>query len=186
MKVQDKLGTFARLADSFAITDLDGNPVKEIEFGKTIVHGPFRLVTKAQIAVVIGVVTESMVNGKNKHGDPVYEFQSKTWRPQAKVGDILLQDAEEPADRWACGADLFGGAGWNGTVHLNGYVTYDKHGKPVPAIELPEGTMVVSREGSRPAPAGSMLAFTDASKGDFYVWSPDVVRDRVKNYTTAS
>jgi hypothetical protein len=66
VKVQDKLGTFARLADQFSITDLDGNPVNVIEFGKTVVHAPFRLVTKAQIAIVFGVVTPSMMNAANK------------------------------------------------------------------------------------------------------------------------
>ena len=183
VKVQDKLGTFARYADRFSITDLDGNPVDKIEFGKTIVHGPFKLVTKRQIAIVIAVVTKEMVNGTNKDGKPVYEFASKTWRPKALVGDFVLQDAEEPADRWACGSDLFhSDSGWIATVHDNGYVTYGKHGKPVPAIEVPEGTIVDSREGPQPAPAGSMLTFLNVNEGDFYLWSPDTVRDRVKDY----
>lgn len=182
MNVQEKLGKFAKQADKFSITDEAGNSVSFIEAGKTVVHGPFRLVTKDQIARVIGIVTEGMLNAKNDKGEPVYEFQGNGWRPQAKVGDILLEDADNPSDRWACGPELFGGTGWNGTVNGDLSITYAKPGKPLLALEIPEGTIVRSREGARPAPADCLLAITKADKGDFYVWTPDVVEAYVRNY----
>jgi hypothetical protein len=184
MQVQDKLGRFAKLAAVFAITDEAGNPRSEIVAGETVVHGPFRLVTKDQIARVTGLVTPSMVNAKHekKPDVDVYEFQGNSWRPQGEVGDILLQDVDNPADRWACGSELFGGTGWTGTVQDDGSVTYAKPGKPLLALEIPEGTIVTSREGSRPAPAGCLLAVTKADKGDFYVWTADVVAAYVRDY----
>jgi hypothetical protein len=181
-KLNELLGTFAVLSDEFKLTDVDGNPVDTIEAGKTVVHGPFRLVTKDQIARVTGVVTPGMCNAQDKDGNPVYKFQGNGWEPEAKVGDILLQDVENENDRWACGADLFGGTGWNGTASDDLSVSYAKPGKPLVALDIPEGTPVASREGSRPAPAGCLLAFTKAEKGDFYVWTSDVVEKHVNDY----
>lgn len=185
MKVQDKLGRFAQLASSFSITDEAGQPAAAIQAGATVVRGPFRLVTKDQIARVTGVVTESMLNATNKAGERVYEFQGNGWCPQAKVGDILLQDVANPSDRWACGPELFNGTGWVGTAQSDLSVTYAKPGKPLLALEVPEGTIVVSREGARsPVPAGCLLAITNAEKGDFYVWTPDVVSKYVRDFTS--
>ena len=182
MEAQDKAGRFVRIGDSFGITDEEGNPLEAIEAGVSLVTGPFRLVLKEQIAHVTGVVTASMVNAANKTGDVVYEFQGNGWRPQAKVGDILLQDVENPADRWACGTELFGGTGWVGMEQEDGSIIYVKPGKPLLALEIPEGTLVKSREGNRPAPAGCLLAVTNADKGDFYLWTADVVQRYVKEY----
>lgn len=180
--IENLLGRFAKAAADFGITDEQGNALDVIEAGVTVVHGPFCLVTKDQIARVVGVVTESMLNAENGKGEPVYEFQGNGWRPQAKVGDILLQDADNPNDRWACGQELFGGTGWVGTVKDDLSVTYAKPGKPLLALKVPEGTMVKSREGVRPAPAGCLLAITKAEKGDFYLWTSDVVLAYVKPY----
>lgn len=174
-------GRFAKLSDDFFLADESGKPVDRIEVGKTVVHGPFRLVTKDQIAVVTGIVTESMLNVDGGSGR-VYEFQGNGWRPQARVGDILLQDADNPNDRWACGADLFGGTGWRGSVQEDGSVIYAKPGKPLFATEIPEGILVTSREGTRPAPAGCLLAFSSADKGDFYVWTSDVVGNYIRDF----
>jgi hypothetical protein len=184
MKVQDKLGRFAKFALTLSVTNESGQPLSEIKAGESVVSGPFRLVTKDQIAVVIGIVTESMLNATSKEGEKVFEFQGNGWRPQAKVGDILLQDVSNPADRWACGPGLFGGTGWVGTAQDDGSVTYAKPGKPLLALDLPEGTVVVSREGPRAVPAGCILAITNADKGDFYVWTPDVIAKYVRDYTS--
>lgn len=182
MKLDEKLGRFAKYAENLTLTDEEGKSLEFIEAGVTVVHGPFRLVTKDQIARVTGLVTESMLNATNDKDDPVYEFQGNGWRPQAKVGDILLQDVDNPADRWACAQDLFGGTGWIGTVTDDLSVTYSKPGKPLLALEIPEGTPIKSREGTRPAPAGCLLAFTKADAGDFYVWTADVVENYVHDY----
>jgi hypothetical protein len=188
MDVNEKLGVFAKFSRIFSITDLKGNPVTSIDAGKTVVCGPFRLVTKDQIARVTGIVTESMLNADETNNDGtttgkrVYTFQGNGWCPQAKVGDILLQDVDNPTDRWACGAELFGGTGWTGTAQDDGSVTYAKPGKPIAALEIPEGTIVMSREGPRPAPAGCLLAFTKPDKGDFYIWTSDVVEQYVRPF----
>ena len=182
MKVQEKLGRFAKYADVFSVTDEADNPVETIEAGATIVRGPFRLMTKDQIARVTAIVTESMTNGLNDAGQQIYEFQGNGWRPQARVGDVLLQDADNLSDRWACGPELFGGTGWVGTVHDDLSVTYAKPGNPTLALELPEGTVVKSREGSRTVKAGCYLAISKADKGDFYVWTLDVVQAYVRDY----
>lgn len=182
MNVQEKLGRFARLDSVFRMTDEAGNPVEVVEAGLTVVRGPFRLMTKDQLARVIGIVTSSMLNATDKDGVGVYEFQGNGWRPQGKVGDILLQDAENPADRWACGPELFGGTGWTGTVQDDLSVVYAKPGKATLALELPAGTVVRSREGSRVVGEGCYLAVSKADKGDFYVWTPDVVAKYVRDF----
>jgi hypothetical protein len=46
IKIEDKLGRFVKLNDSIVLTDEAGNKVNVIEAGKTVVAGPFRLVTK--------------------------------------------------------------------------------------------------------------------------------------------
>lgn len=182
MDVNEKLGRFAKLAATFSLTDEDGAMVDTIIASKTVISGPFRLVTKDQIARVTGIVTPSMMNSKNDGEEPVFEFQGNGWRSQVKEGDVLLQDVENPSDRWACGMELFGGTGWTGAVQDDLSVTYAKPGKPIAAIEVPEGTIVVSREGPRPAPAGCMLAFSKPDKGDFYLWTKDVVDAYVRDY----
>lgn len=180
--IESKTGRFVKLADSLKLATETGQPMSFIKAGVTVVYGPFRLVVKDQIARVTGIVTESMINAKNNAGEPVYEFQGNGWRPQARVGDILLQDVESPSDRWACGSDLFGGTGWVGAVHQDLSITYAKPGKPVLALELPEEIEVMSREGTRVVPTGCMLAITNVEKGDFYIWTPDVVEERVRDY----
>jgi hypothetical protein len=185
-KLQELLGRFAQQSESFKLTDVDGNPMDTIEAGVTVVHGPFKLRTKDQIARVTGIVTEGMLNAKNDQGENVYEFQGNGWRPQAKVGDILLQDVENSDDRWACGPDLFGGTGWTGTATDDLSVTYAKPGKPLLTLEVPEGTPIKSREGTRPAPAGCLLAITKSEKGDFYAWTADVVEAYVRDYVETS
>lgn len=185
MQVKDKLGRFAKQASTFSVTDETGNPMDSIQAGVSVVHGPFRLVTKDQIARVVGIVTPSMLNATSKDGKRVYEFQGNGWNPQGMVGDILLQDAANPSDRWACGPELFNGTGWMGTAQSDGSVTYAKPGKPLLALPLREGTIVISREGARsPVPAGCLLAITNAEKGDFYVWTPDVVAMYVKDFAS--
>lgn len=180
--VEEMCGTFAQAADTFKITDKCGNLVDVIKAGETVVHGSFKLVTKDQIARVIGIVTASMCNAQNDDGEDVYKFQCNGWEPEGRVGNILLQDVENEVDRWACGQDLFGGTGWVGTVQEDGSVIYAKPGKPLLALEIPEGTVVDSLEGSRTADAGCMLAITNAKRGDFYVWTPDVVEEYVKPF----
>jgi len=181
MRVEDKLGRFAILADSLTLTDEAGNPVTTTEAGKTVVHGPFRLVTKDQTARVTGIVTESMLNATDKDtGESLYEFEGYGWRPQAAVGDILMQDVNNLPDRWSCKPGLF--KDWNGTVGADLSVTYSKAGKPLLALEIPEGTPIVTLEGPRSAPAGCLLVFTNANKGDFYVWTADVVAAYVRDY----
>ena len=182
MKLEDKLGRFARYAENLAFTDEAGNPALVIEAGVTVVSGPFKLVTKDQIARVVGLVTASMTNASNDKGNDVYEFQGNGWRPQAMVGDVLLCDAGNPADRWACKPELFGGTGWVGTVNQDGSVTYAKAGKPQLALEVPEGTPVKSLEGVRLAPAGCLLTMTKADKGDFFLLTADVVQKYVRTY----
>jgi len=182
MEVEEKLGKFVKLSEEIRFEDEEGNQMEVITAGRTVVHGPFRLVTKDQIARVYGIVTPSMLNSKNDKGEQVYCFQGNGWRPEAKTGDILLQDTENPDDRWACGPELFGGTGWTGTVNKDGSVTYAKPGRPLPALELPEGTIVESREGARATPKGALLAFSNPNKGDFYIWTPDVVQSYVRDY----
>jgi hypothetical protein len=182
MKLEDKLGTFAKLAPKFSITDQVGNPLKAVQVGVSVVRGPFRLMVKSQVARITGVVTESMLNSVNEKGERVYELQGNGWRPQARIGDLLMQDVEVLTDRWACGFELFGGTGWTETVHEDLSVTYAKFGKPTLALELPKGTVVNSREGARLVPLGSILVMSDANKGDFYIWTPDVVEKYVREY----
>ena len=86
-----------------------------------------------------------------------------------------------PGDRWACKPDLFGGTGWVGTVQEDGSITYAKPGKPLIAIEIPEGTLIESLEGARPAPAGCLLT-CKATKGDFMIWTADVIGKYVRKY----
>lgn len=181
MHLNNLLGKFAKKSNKLQLTDLNGNIMDHIEFGVTVVSGPFRLVTKDQISRVIGIVTESMTNSFNEKGERVFKFQGNGWKPEGKVGDILLEDVENTDDRWACGADLFGGTGWNGEGDISS-ITYAKPGKPCIALELPEGMKVISREGERVVPADCLLAMTKADKGDFYIWTPDVVKKHVRDY----
>lgn len=183
MKVHEKTGRFVKISEKFKLTDEAGNPVESIEAGVTVVHGSFRLMTKDQIARVTGIVTESMTNGRNEKNQRIYEFQGNDWRPQALIGDILLQDIDNPFDRWACGPELFGGTGWTGTVNYHDMsVTYTKAGEPLLVVKLPNRMMVKSREGTRFAPEGSLLAVTKADKGDFHIWTPEVVAKYVRDY----
>lgn len=185
--INEKLGTFAKLAEKFMLTDADGNPMTEIVVGKTVVHGPWRLVTKDQIAIVIGIVTSSMCNTKDKDGKPVFKFQGNGWEPEAYPGDVLLQDRDNPMDNWACKPDLFDGTGWVGTIDpTTRALTYAKPGKPLIALDIPEGTKVVSLEGDRIAEAGLVLAMTKPDKGDFYAWTPDVVNAYVRPYSSTA
>jgi hypothetical protein len=177
-----KLGRFAQQGGQLLLADEKGEPMDSIVYGKTVVTAPFKLVTKDQIARVTGIVTESMLNANSKDGASVYRFQGNGWEPEALLGDILLQDVDNPADRWACGQSLFGGTGWIGTVQADLSVTYAKPGKPLIAIALPAGITVTSREGTRVSKTGEVLAFTKADKGDFYLWTTDVVASYVRDY----
>lgn len=179
-------GPFAVLADEVLITDLDGNPVDRIVAGQTIIHGPWRAATKDQIARVTGVVTESMCNGTDDSGQPIYQFQGNGWTPQANIGDVLLQDVSNADDRWSCAPALFGGSNWNGTVAEDLSVTYAKPGKPTLVLAIPEGTIVVSLEGDRPFTADALLAIGKPQKGDVYVWTPDVVEKYVNFLNSTS
>jgi hypothetical protein len=185
-KLEEKLGRFAGLAKNFSLTNIDGSPATEVAAGKTVVSGSFRLVTKTQIARIIGIVTPGMTNTKNNDGQPVYRFKGNGWYPEAPVGHIILQDVNNPADIWACEPGLFGGTGWNGTVanDENGIsVTYSKDRKPIIAVEIPVGTVVRSLEGPRTInKEGCLLVMTDANKGDFYIYTPDVVEKYIHNY----
>lgn len=187
MKLQDKLGQFAQLGSQFAILDQDGNDVTAqgvIQAGIHTVVGDWKLVTKDQIARVVGIVTPSMTNAE-KDGLPVFEFQGNGWRPQASPGDVLLQDVSNPNDQWACQPEIFQeDSGWKGTVQEDGSVTYAKPGKPLLSLELPEGITVISLEGSRdPIEKGGLLSCAKADRGDFYLWSKDVVEAYVKPYS---
>jgi hypothetical protein len=175
------LGTFAQYADAFSMTDLDGELTDKIIAGETVVHGPWKVVTKDQIARITGIVTESMCNAQSADGHPVYEFQGNGWKPQASIGDILLQDVNNPTDRWASKPGFFGGAAWTGRMEKDLSVTYTKRGEPLIAIEVPKGTFIDSLEGPRPAPAGCLLT-CEASKGNFIVWTADVVEKYIKPY----
>lgn len=181
--VIELLGTFAQIADYFQVTDLDGNPTDAIEAGKTVVKGPWKVVTKLQIARVTGIVTESMYNATDKNGNRVYRFQGNGWCPEATAGDVLLQDVNNSTDRWACKPDLFGGTGWVGTATENLEVTYAKPGKPLLAMEVPAGTILQTLEGPRVIPEGAMLSVSKSAKGDFYVWTSDVVANYIRDYT---
>ena len=185
-ELKEKLGRFAELAEKFSLTNIDGSPATEVVAVETIVSGPFRLVTKTQIARIIAIVTSSMINAENDKGQPVYKFKGNGWYPEAPVGHIILQDVDNPADRWACAPELFGGTGWNGTVanDENGVsVTYSKDGKPIIAIEIPVGTVVRSLEGPRTIDQeGCLLVMTNADNGDFYIYTPDVVEKYIHDY----
>ena len=60
-------------------------------------------------------------------------------------------------------------------------VTYTKRGELLIAIEVPKGTLIDSLEGPRPAPAGCLLT-CEANKGNFVVWTADVVEKYIKPY----
>ena len=163
---------------------------RRIIAGQTIVHAPWALYTKSQEAFIVGVTTSSMINAVNSKGESVYRFINAFggWEPEASVGDILMQDIANLLDVWAVKPDIFGqSSGWNGRVRENFSVTYSKPGKAQWAIEIPRGTVVVSREGPIVSKAGSMLAVTgDGSLGDFYVWGPEVVKTKVRPYVSAT
>lgn len=175
--LQEKLGSFceAGLALSF-----DGD---RIVAGETVVSGPWGLYTKDQIAAVVGVVTESMLNSQDDDGNPVYEFQGNGWRPKCPVGHILLADTENPNDRWGCEPGIFeDSSGWQGIVKEDGSVTYAKAGKPILAMPIEPGVQVKTLEGEYTSSQGAMLVVTDADKGDFFLWMPDTVEAKVKPY----
>lgn len=191
--IESKLGTFTKIAPTLSFTDQAGNRLDYIEQGKTVVHGPWKLVTKAQLAIVRLIVTGNMLNAtgsdekKANFGKPVFKFKGNGWSPEADINDIVMQDAHNPADRWACKPEHFGDAGWQGSApdaDMNAY--YSKHGKPLLALELPAGTRVHSKEGARTVGAGHYLAMTNPNVGDFYVWTPDVVANYVKPYVSSN
>jgi hypothetical protein len=182
MKIDEKLGTFTKIAQAVSFKDVAGNPMDHIEAGKTVVHGPWRLVTKAQIARVIGPCTESICNTVDKDGKPVFKFQGDGWEPEASPGDLILVDHKKPSNVWACKPGLFGGTGWTAFFGENRELLYSKPGKPLLALEVPPGTVVKTLEGEQTVGSGGLLTLTDANVGDFYSWQRELVEANVREY----
>ncbi len=182
--ITSKLGVFAQINANFQILNQDGSPADGIiRAGKTTVNGPWALFTKDQIARVCGIVTASMCNATDSSGNPVYEFQGNGWRPQGSVGDVLLHDANNPSDRWACKPDIFNqDSGWRGTVSEDGNITYAKPGKPILAMPIAAGQQVETLEGPIVSKEGEYLVVTNANKGDFFLWSAELIAKHVKPY----
>lgn len=177
---------FAKTAAALAFTDKAGRPTDTIVAGETCVYGPWLRYTKNQVARVIGVVTEGMVNATNKAGAPVYKFHNApgNWHPEGSVGDILMQDVDNPLDVWAVKPDLFlSSSGWNGEVDDDFTIIYTKPGKPHWAIQIPAGVTVETLEGSKTSEDGELLVLTkDGQKGDFFFWNPLIVETMVQPY----
>ena len=176
---------FAKTAAALAFTCQDGSPTNVIVAGHTCVHGQWRRYTKKQVAKVIGVVTEGMCNANDKNGAPVYKFYNAPgkWHPEGSVGDILMQDIDNPLDVWAIKPDLFlSSSGWNGEVG-DFTINYKKPGKPHWCIEIPAGVTVETLEGIKNSEEGELLVLTkDGQNGDFFFWNTVIVKTMVQPY----
>jgi hypothetical protein len=195
-------GRFAQFGADLKVLDEQGKDItaqREIIFRKHTVIAPWRVAMKLQpVAIECDCVTESMCTDVADGSDPKIPAGTKVliikdnpyWKPVLQPGYVILRDINNPKDRW-------------GNINLadmlsNGYVPlkdakgepltdpefgqiYGKPGKCNMVIEVPAGFKVLTEEGwHQNIPAGALLTYgKPQSRGDFYVWSPEVVKTYV-------